>query len=191
MASPGEVTLLLHELSRGNKSALDKLLPLIYAELHAIASRYLHRQRRDHTLQTTALINEAYLRLVGQQRVDWQNRLHFLGVAAIMMRRVLINHARDHHALKRGPLQRIPLDDAMTVCEQRSVEMLAIDEALSRLAMMDAQQARLVELRFFGGLSIEEIAGVLHISPASVKRQWNSARAWLYAEITKGTAHDS
>jgi RNA polymerase sigma-70 factor, ECF subfamily len=190
MASPGEVTLLLREFSCGNQSALDKLLPLIYAELHAIASRYLRRQRRDHTLQTTALINEAYLRLVGQQRVDWQNRLHFMSVAAIMMRRVLINHARDQHTLKRGALQRVPLDDAMTVCEQRSVELLAIDEALSRLAIMDAQQARLVELRFFGGLSIQETADFLHISPASVKRQWNSARAWLYAEMAKGTAHE-
>jgi RNA polymerase sigma-70 factor (ECF subfamily) len=191
MASPGQVTLLLQELSRGNTSALDELLPLVYTELHAIAARYLNRQRRDHTLQATALINEAYLRLIGQQRVDWQGRLHFLSVAAMMMRRILINHARHHHTLKRGALQRIPLDDAVAVCEQRSVEMLAIDDALCRLAAMDAQQAQLVELRFFGGLSIEETAQVLGISPASVKRKWNSARAWLYAEITKGTAHES
>jgi RNA polymerase sigma-70 factor (ECF subfamily) len=191
MTDSGEVTLLLREFSRGDKSALDKLLPLIYTELHAIASRYLRHHRRDQTLQTTDLVNEAYLRLLGQNQVDWQSRLHFISLAAIMMRRVLLNHARHHHALKRGPTLRVPLDDAMAICEQRSVEMLAIDEALNRLAVMDAQQARVVEMRFFGGLSVQEIATVLRMSPASVKRQWNSARAWLYSEITRGTSHES
>jgi len=189
MGEPGDVTRLLGALSHGNQAAMDQLLPLVYDELHTIAARYFGRERRDHTLQPTALVNEAYLRLVDQQQAHWQNRLHFLGVAAIMMRRILVDHARSRHAVKRGQeSHKVPLDDAMLVSEQRSVEMIAIDEALERLAAMDPQQARLVELRFFGGLSVEETAEILRISPATVKRHWNSARAWLHNEITKGNS---
>lgn len=189
MAEPGDVTRLLGELSHGNQAAMDQLLPLVYDELHTIAARYFGRERRDHTLQPTALVNEAYLRLVDQQQAHWQNRLHFLGVAAIMMRRILVDHARSRQAVKRGQeSHKVPLDDAMLVSEQRSVEMIAIDEALDRLAAMDPQQARLVELRFFGGLSVEETAEILRVSPATVKRHWNSARAWLHNEIAKGNS---
>jgi RNA polymerase sigma-70 factor, ECF subfamily len=184
----GEVTRLLGEISRGNQAAMSDLLPLVYTELHAIAANYFRRERRDHTLQPTALVHEAYLRLAGQQH-NWQNHVQFLGVAAIMMRRVLVDHARAHATGKRGhePV-RVPLEDALLVSEQRAHEMLAIDEALTRLAAMDPKQARLIELRFFAGLSIEETAEVLQISTATVKRQWNSARAWLHKQVA---SHDA
>lgn len=171
---------------------MDELLPLVYDELHAIAAQYFRRERRQHTLQPTALVNEAYLRLVGQQGSGWQNRLHFLGIAAILMRRILVDHARAQGRVKRGESpNQAPLDDAMLVCEQRSEEMLAIDMALTKLADLDAEQARIVELRFFGGLSVEEIAESMGISTPTVKRRWSSARAWLHAEITEGHPHDS
>jgi RNA polymerase sigma-70 factor (ECF subfamily) len=192
MDEPGQITALLSEAGRGNQAAMDELLPLIYDELHSIAARYFRRERRDHTLQPTALVNEAYLRLVGQQGVTWHSRLHFLGIAAMLMRRILVDHARAHEAVKRGDQRvRTPLDDAMLICEQRSAEMLAIDRALTNLVALDPQQARLVELRFFGGLSVDEIAESLQISSATVKRRWSSARAWLFVEITKGHSHDS
>src|SRR5438105_3011516 len=149
MENSGEVTRLLGEISRGNETALGELLPLVYGELHAIAANYFRRERRDHTLQPTALVHEAYLRLIGQQH-NWKNHVQFLGVAAIMMRRVLVDHARAHATAKRGqePL-RVPLEDALLVSQQRAHEMLAIDDALNRLAAMDPKQARLIELRFF------------------------------------------
>jgi RNA polymerase sigma factor (TIGR02999 family) len=151
--------------------------------LHKIASNYFRRERRDHTLQPTALVHEAYLRLVGQQH-NWENHLQFLGVAAIMMRRVLVDHARLHTTAKRGhePV-RVPLEDALMVSEQRADEMLMIDQALTRLAAMDPQDARLIELRFFGGLSIEDTAKLLQISPATAKRRWHTARAWLRTQV--------
>ena len=192
MNEPGQITALLSEAGRGNPAAMDELLPLVYGELHSIAARYFRRERRDHTLQPTALVNEAYLRLVGQNGTAWHNRLHFLGVAAMLMRRILVDHARAHEAVKRGDDRvKAPLDDAMLICEQRSAEMLAIDRSLTNLVSLDPQQARLVELRFFGGLSVEEIAQSLQISTATVKRRWSSARAWLYADITKGHSNDS
>lgn len=188
MSAPGEVTRLLGEISSGNESAMNELLPLVYTELHVIAANYFRRERSDHTLQPTALINEAYLRLV-DQHATWQNRLHFLSVASIMMRRVLVDHARTYRTAKRGETpQKVQLEDTMVLSEERTAEMIAIDEALTDLASMDPQQGRVVELRFFGGLSIEETAEILQISPSSVKRLWTSARAWLHAEIAKGNA---
>lgn len=192
MPEAGQITALLSESGRGNQAAMDQLLPLVYGELHSIAARYFRRERRDHTLQPTALVNEAYVRLLGQHEVNWQSRLHFLGVAAILMRRILVDHARSHGRIKRGDERvKAPLDDAMLVCEQRSAEMIAIDAALDRLNALDPQQARIVELRFFGGLSVEEIADSLKISTPTVKRRWSSARAWLHTEITKGHPDDS
>lgn len=191
MADSGEVTRLLGEINRGNRAAMDELMPLVYRELHAIAARYFGRERRDHTLQATALVNEAWLRLGGQQSTSWESHLHFIGIAAILMRRILVDHARAHRAQRRGDgVRRVPLEDAMAVCEDRAVEMLAIHEALTRLAQMDERQAQIVELRFFGGLSVEETAELLGISAPTVKRQWNSARAWLHAQISK-EAHGS
>jgi RNA polymerase sigma factor (TIGR02999 family) len=187
MDSGAEVNRLLGELNRGNRAAMDQLMPLVYHELHAIATRYFGRERRDHTLQATALVHEAYIRLVDQNLIDWQNRLHFLGIAAVMMRRILVDHARARSAVRRGEgLNRVPFEDAMATCEQRAVEIVALDEALSRLAKMDAVQAKVVELRFFGGMSVEETAQALKISTPTVKRYWQSARAWLRAEISKG-----
>ena len=179
-----EVTRLLGEINRGNKTAIDDLLPLVYPELHKIAVGYFRRERPDHTLQPTALVIEAYNRLVGQHAVNWSDRLQFLGVAAILMRRILVNHARGHHTSKRGSgVRAVPLEDAMVASEQRADEMIAIDEALHRLAAMDAEQARLVELHFFGGLTFEEVAELMGLSLRTVKRRWESARAWLTTQI--------
>jgi RNA polymerase sigma factor (TIGR02999 family) len=184
MEASGEVTRLLSEAGRGNKAVIDQLLPLVYPDLHRIASSYFRGERREHTLQPTALVNEAYLRLVGQNNVDWRDRLQFLGVAAILMRRILVNYARDRRRAKRGnaPL-RVDLDSALIAYEQQTEELLAIDEALTRLADLDAEQARLVELRFFGGVSMEETAELLGLSLATAKRRWESARAWLRTQV--------
>lgn len=190
METGGEVTRLLGELNRGNPEAMDQLMPLVYHELHAIASRYFGRERRTHTMQATALVNEAYIRLVDQNVIDWESRLHFLSIAAVMMRRILVDYARSHKAVRRGDgVKRVSLHDAMAICEQREVEMIALDQALTCLAEMDPVQARVVELRFFGGLSVEETADALKISTPTVKRYWQSARAWLRAQITKGGAY--
>ena len=183
---PGkEVTRLLDRLSRGNPEAMTELMPLLYSELHKLALHHLSRERVDHTLQPTALVHEAYLRLVGQQRVRWQNRAHFFGVASQLMRRILIDYARSRHAKKRGGLScKISLDDVV-VSDERAIELIALDESLSTLAAIDPQQSRIVELRFFGGLTVEQTAEFLRISPATVKRDWNVAKAWLYREIRK------
>jgi RNA polymerase sigma-70 factor (ECF subfamily) len=182
-----EITRILQEWSGGNQEALDALLPLVYAELHRQASRYLRRERRDHTLQTTALIHEAYLKLIDQHEVNWQNRAHFFGIAAQAMRRILVDYARSRHRAKRGGIgENLPLEEAaLVVSEERSVDLVALDEALERLAEFDERQARIVELRYFSGLSIEETAEVLRISPATVKSDWNIAKAWLRHEITR------
>ena len=186
MSEHGQVTRLLSEINHGNRAAMDELMPLVHRELHEIASRYFGRERRDHTLQATALVNEAWMRLAGQESSSWEGHLHFLGIAAILMRRILVDHARAHNAIRRGDgVQRVPLDDAMAVSEDRAVEMIAIHDALTKLAAMDPKQAQIVELRFFGGLSIEETARLMCISEPTVKRYWNSAKAWLYSEITK------
>jgi RNA polymerase sigma-70 factor (ECF subfamily) len=180
-----DITRLLGEIKHGNKAAVDQLLPLVYPELHRIAANYFRRERRDHTLQPTALVNEAYLKLVDQRLAGLDDKLQFLGVAAILMRRILLKHARTRQAAKRGSAGLgVPLDDAMLVCEQRADELIAVDEALSKLAELDPEQARLVELRFFGGLSFDEAAEVLGLSLATAKRRWASARAWLGNQVS-------
>jgi RNA polymerase sigma factor (TIGR02999 family) len=184
---PQELTRLLVAWSNGDQAALDKLIPFVFEELRRLARRYMRRERPEHTLQTTALVNEAYLRLIDQRKVRWQNRAHFFAVAAQMMRRILIDHARNRRYVKRGGGGRlVSLDEAAVVSEERAAELLALDDALTALASIDTQQSRIVELRFFGGLTIEETAEVLAVSPATVKRDWNSAKAWLYREISRG-----
>jgi RNA polymerase sigma-70 factor, ECF subfamily len=182
-----EITLMLKEWGSGKQEAMDALLPLVYDELHRQASRYLRRERAGHTLQTTALIHEAYLKLIDQREVNWQNRAHFFGIAAQAMRRILVDYAKTRHREKRGGIaENLPLEEAAFIMsEGRSVDLVALDEALTRLAEFDERQAQIVELRYFSGSSIEETAEVLRISPATVKSDWKSAKAWLYREITK------
>ena len=183
--SPHNVTQLLLGWSHGDKEALDKLVPLVYDELRRQASRYLRRERAGHTLQTTALIHEAYVRLVDQRNVHWQNRAHFFGIAAQLMRRILVDHARGKKRDKRGGSDvRVSLGEAMAVAKAQELDIVALDEALDRLAQIDEQQSRIVELRFFSGLSVPETAEVLGISPATVKRDWSMAKAWLHREIS-------
>lgn len=178
------ITHLLKQWSDGDERALDRLTPLVYEELRSQAARYLRRERPGHTLQTTALINEAYLRLIDAKEVRWQSRAHFFAIAANLMRRILVDHARKRDAEKRGGSQiRLTLDRALAVAKETDVDLLAIDEALDRLTIIDAQQARVVELRFFSGLTVEETAAALDISPKTVKRDWSVARAWLRREI--------
>ena len=182
---PHEITQLLAEWSEGNQAALDQLYPLVYNELRRLAHGYLRRERKGHTLQTTALINEAYLRLVDQKHVHWANRSHFFGISAQIMRRILIDHARRYDYAKRGGgAQRISLDEAAVVAKQRGQTLLLLDEALKSLAKIDPRRSQVVELRYFGGLNNEEIAGVLKISENTVTRDWNMARAWLYQELS-------
>jgi RNA polymerase sigma factor (TIGR02999 family) len=182
---PHEITQLLAEWSEGNQAALDQLYPLVYNELRRLAHGYLRRERKGHTLQTTALINEAYLRLVDQKHVHWANRSHFFGISAQIMRRILIDHARRYDYAKRGGgAQRISLDEAAVVAKQRGRALLMLDEALKSLAKIDPRRSQVVELRYFGGLNNEEIAGVLKISENTVMRDWNMARAWLYQELS-------
>ncbi len=182
-----EVTRLLIQLTEGDGSALDELLPHVYGELRRLASNYLRRERPGHTLQPTALVHEAYLRLVDQTQVRWQNRAHFFGVAAQMMRRILVDHARGQQAGKRGgEWRKISLDDGLDVAAGgRPSDLVLLDEALERLAEIDPQKSRVVELRFFGGLSVEETAEVLGVSAPTVKRQWRMAKAWLYGQVQK------
>lgn len=171
--------------SNGDQSALERLTPLVYTELRRLAARYLRRERTGHTLQSTALVHEAYLRLIDQNRVQWQNRAHFFGVAAQLIRRILVDHARNRNAHKRGAgAVKLALDEAIALPQQRDLDLVALDDALETLAKLDPQQARVVELRFFTGLSVEETAEVLQISPATVKREWTAAKAWLYREIS-------
>jgi RNA polymerase sigma factor (TIGR02999 family) len=178
------ITHLLKEWSDGDQQALDKLTPLVYEELRQQAARYLRKERPGHSLQATALINEAYLRLIDVKDVQWQNRAHFFAIAANLMRRILVDHARRRDAEKRGGSQvLLTLDDTFAAAEQPDVDLLAIDEALNKLAMIDEQQARVVELRFFSGLTVEETAAALDVSPKTVKRDWSVARAWLRREI--------
>jgi len=184
-----EITEMLQEWSGGKQEALDALLPFVYDELHRQAAGFLRRERVGHTLQTTALIHETYLKLIDQREVNWQNRAHFFGIAAQMMRRILVDYAKARHREKRGgENENLPLDDVaatLAVYGEKAVDLDALDEALNRLAAMDERQAKIVELRYFGGLSIEETAEALRLSPATVKTDWKSAKAWLYQEITK------
>jgi RNA polymerase sigma factor (TIGR02999 family) len=185
-ASEPDVTELLLALANGNANAAEKLMPLVYGELKRLARAYMRRERSDHTLQTTALVHEAYLRLVRQEVVHWQGRSHFLGIAAQLMRRVLIDHARGHLREKRGGAAvALPLDEALVFSPGHSEELLRLDEALDRLGRLDARQSRVVELRFFGGLSVEETGEYLGISTATVKRDWSVAKAWLHGELRR------
>ncbi len=184
--SSHEVTQLLVAWSDGDQAALERLTPLVYRELHRLAKGYLHRERPGHILQTTALVNEAYLRLIDWKDVHWQNRAHFFGVAAHLMRRILVDFARARHQDKRGGAAcQVSLDEAAAVSVERVAEFIALDEALRSLAAIDPRRSRMVELRFFGGLSEEETAEVLKVSPRTVRREWSLARAWLRRELNR------
>lgn len=185
-----QITELLAEWSGGNQAALDELYPLVYEELHRLARRYMSRERKGHTLQTTALINEAYVRLVDQRNVQWANRSHFFAISAQIMRRILIDHARRHAYAKRGGgARQVSLDETAAIVLDDLSELLRLDEALQSLAELDPRRGRVVELRYFGGLNNEEIAGVLNISENTVIRDWNMARAWLYRQLTGSAAN--
>ena len=179
----GEITELLKQLTAGNREAESKLVPLVYEQLRRLATSYMRRERPDHTLQPTALVHEAYLKLMDQRRVSWQNRSHFYRLAARLMRRVLVDHAREVNASKRAKGQKVALDESLAYSKEKPSELLAIDEALSRLAETEPRLGQVVELRFFGGCSEEEIARIVGVSARTVKRDWKLARAWLYAEL--------
>jgi RNA polymerase sigma factor (TIGR02999 family) len=184
---PQDVTRLLQEWSKGNKAVLNDLVPIIYAELHRRAELYMRGERPNHTLQPTALINEAYLRLINYREMRWQNRAHFFAVAAQAMRRILVDHARRRKAEKRGDAAyTLSLDEAFALPEKRDIDLVALDDAINDLAAIDPQKSRMVELRFFSGLTIEETAAVMGVAPDTVRRHWNSAKAWLHREIQKG-----
>jgi RNA polymerase sigma-70 factor, ECF subfamily len=184
--SSQNITRLLLDWRNGDQSALDRLMPLVYEELRRMANHYMRNERRGHTLQTSALVHEAYLRLVDHENIEWQNRAHFFGVAAQAMRRILVDHARTRNYQKRGGgAQQVSLDEAMTLAGDRAAELIALDDALRELAKMDERKSRVVELRYFGGLSLEETAEALSVSIPTVTRDWNTAKAWLMREISK------
>jgi len=185
---PGEITRLLVRIRNGNRDAAAELIPIVYSELKRLASGFMRRERSGHTLQPTALVNEAFLRLVVNCGIEWRDRAHFFGVAARLMREILVDYARKHTAVKRDGGFRVTLDDSLFVAADRLEEIVAIDEILERLANLDARQARIVELRFFAGLNVEEVAEAMDISTPTVKREWSLARAWLHREITHGIA---
>ena len=185
----GDVSILLRAWSEGDESALDKLTPIVYGELRRLAQHYMNRERTGHTLQATALVNEAYLRLVDYKRMRWQNRAHFFAVSAQLMRRILVDHARRHN-LKRGAgVEHVALDETAEVGGDQGRSLVALDDAMQTLANIDLRKARVVELRYFGGLSVEETAEVLKVSPITVKRDWSTARAWLHREMRAGARH--
>jgi RNA polymerase sigma-70 factor, ECF subfamily len=185
--SPSEITRMLQEWSDGKDEMLDQLMPLVYAELRRQAAGYLRRERRDHTLQTTGLIHEAYLKLINQRNVRWESRTHFFAIASQAMRRILVDYARARKTEKRGADDiRLSITAAEKIAgDQKSVDLIALDEALTRLARIDETQSRVVELRYFSGLSLEDTAKILNVSRATVAREWNMARAWLHRELTK------
>ena len=183
--APIQVTQLLLAWRNGDAAALNELTPLVYDELHRLAGAYLRRERRGHTLQTSGLVNEAFVRLIGQ-RADWQNRAHFFGIAAQLMRRILVDYARNRQATKRGGNElHLALDEALDEAEAQHADLVALDDALSSLAKFDPRQSRIVELRYFGGLTIQEVAEVLSLSDSTIEREWNIARAWLQRELTR------
>jgi RNA polymerase sigma factor (TIGR02999 family) len=183
-ATPNEVTDLLRLWQRGDQTALDKLAPLVYDELHRLAHQYLYRERSGHTLQTTALVNEAYLRLVRQNDVDWKSRAHFFAVSARVMRHILVDYARQHSALKRGgEFQKQMLDGEVFVSAERASELVALDEALQSLQKSHSRQSKVVELRYFGGLNNKEASAVMNVSETTIERDWRFAKAWLYREL--------
>lgn len=183
---PDEVTQLLINWSKGDETALEELIPMVESHLRRIARRYMDRENAGHTLQTSALINEAYIRLIDQQKADWRDRAHFFAVAARIMRHILIDHARSHNYAKRGgnPLK-VPLEEAASVTDERARDLIALDDALNELATFDERKSRIVEMRFFGGLSVEETAEALKLAPITVMREWRAAKAWLHREMTK------
>jgi RNA polymerase sigma-70 factor (ECF subfamily) len=187
-AQPGEpavseISALLGAWSDGDQSALEKLTPIVYHELHCLARRHMKRERPGHSVQTTALVNEAYIRLVDYKRMQWQNRAHFFAVSAQLMRRILVEHARRHNLKRGGGVQHVSLEDAAVAGGNRAADLVALDDAMNALGRLDARKAQVVEMRFFGGLSVEETAEVLKVSPVTVMRDWSSAKAWLYREL--------
>jgi RNA polymerase sigma-70 factor (ECF subfamily) len=184
--SQRQITQLLLDWSDGDQDALNKLIPLVYQELKRIARYYMRRERAGHTLQTSALVNEAYIRLVDYKKMRWQDRAHFLAVAAQAMRRILVEHARGHTRAKRGgDARKVSLDEAATLADEKAADMVALDAALNSLAEFDPRKSQIVELRYFGGLTVEETADVIEASPATVKREWNTAKIWLHREINR------
>lgn len=191
-SAQGTVTQLLLAWREGDRSALDRLMPLVYEELRRLAGHYMRGERTGHTLQTTALVNEAYLRLVDHKNIQWQNRAHFFAVAAQAMRRVLVDHARSRGYAKRGgSSHRVTFDEGALISQPQDPDLLALDEALSRLSAIDPRKAQIVELRYFGGLSVEETAEVLNVSAVTVMREWSKAKAWLFRELSPETSDDA
>jgi RNA polymerase sigma-70 factor (ECF subfamily) len=190
-AAPGDVSQLLRAWRDGDQGALEKLTPIVYAELHRLARRYMRGERAGHSLQTTALVNEAYMRLVDYKRMQWQNRAHFFAVSAQLMRRILVDHARRHNLKRGGGLKRVSLENIALVDNERGEDLVALDDAMKRLVEFDPRKAQVVEMRFFGGLSVEETAEVLKISAVTVMRDWSTARAWLYRELAGCTTDGS
>jgi len=182
--SVGDISVLLRAWSDGDRNALERLTPIVYEELHRLADRYMKRERRGHSLQTTALVNEAYVRLVDYKRMQWQNRAHFFAVSAQLMRRILVDQARRHNLKRGGAVQRVSLEEAAVVGGQQDTDLVALDNAMNALARIDPRKVQVVEMRFFGGLSVEETAEVLKVSAVTVKRDWRAAKLWLYRELT-------
>jgi RNA polymerase sigma factor (TIGR02999 family) len=185
--SAGDISGLLRAWSGGDQSALDRLTPIVYDELHRLARRYMKHERPGHSLQTSALVNEAYLRLVDYERMEWQNRAHFFAVSAQLMRRILVGHARRHNLKRGGGVEHVALEEAAVVGGGQGPDLVALDDAMNALAQIDPRKVQVVEMRFFGGLSVEETAEVLRVSTITVKRDWRAARVWLYRELTGGT----
>ncbi len=183
----GDLSTLLRAWSEGDRSALDTLTPIVYEELHRLAQRYMKRERPGHSLQTTALVNEAYMRLVDYKRMQWQDRTHFFAVSAQLMRRILVEHARRHNLKRGGGVQHVLLEEAALVGGNRAADLVALDDAMNALALLDARKVQVVEMRFFGGLSVDETAEVLRVSPVTVMRDWSTAKAWLYRELANET----
>jgi RNA polymerase sigma-70 factor (ECF subfamily) len=182
----GEISILLRAWSDGDQKALEKLTPIVYRELHSLARRYMQRERPGHSLQATALVNEAYMRLVDYKRMQWQNRAHFFAVSGQLMRRILVERARRHNLKRGGGAERVALEEAAAVGGGRSKDLVALDDAMNALGQIDARKVQVVEMRFFGGLSVEETAEVLKVSPVTVMRDWSTAKAWLYRELGGG-----
>jgi RNA polymerase sigma-70 factor (ECF subfamily) len=187
----GDISVLLRAWSDGDERALDRLTPIVYDELRRLARRYLNRERPGHSLQATALVNEAYLRLVDYERMQWKNRAHFFAVSSQLMRRILVDHARRHNLKRGGGVQHVPLDEAAVVGGDRTLDLVALDDAMNTLARVDPRKVQVVEMRFFGGLSVEETAEVLKVSTVTVMRDWSTAKAWLHRELAAGTRDGS
>jgi RNA polymerase sigma factor (TIGR02999 family) len=187
----GDISTLLHAWSGGNGSALEMLTPIVYDELHRLARHYMRGERAGHSLQSTELVNEAYMRLVDYKRMHWQDRAHFFAVSAQLMRRILVEHARRHNPKRGGGVEHVSLEAVASVDASRTTDLVALDDAMNALAQLDPRKARVVEMRFFGGLSVEEIAEVLKVAPVTVMRDWSTARAWLYRELTGGKGDGS